>query len=125
MTALCISAGVASITLYVNSFTLAWIHSVEKIRWEEQWIVEHDALHVVSANVRGSGAGMEPPSDAQFRNGAWHYTPQTPPMKTLRLAHSPFTQGYELCFDAHCYTLASLLPELLSLDTMVFEACER
>ena len=125
MTALCISAGVASITLYVNSFTLAWMHSVEKIRWEEQWTIHDNALHVVLASVRGSGAGMEPPPDAHLINGTWQYTPHIPPLQTLRLAHSPFTQGYELCVGGECYALSALMPELLTLDTMVLEACER
>lgn len=125
MMALCMSAGAMSATLFVHSFTLAWMHSVEKIRWEEQWQIEAQSLHVISASVRGSGAGMEPPPDAVLKEGAWHYTPHVPPLQELRLAHSPFTTEYELCFDGKCYPLSDLLTPLSQIDTIVFEACER
>ncbi|WP_333803649.1 DUF1850 domain-containing protein [Sulfurospirillum sp.] len=125
MMALCMSAGAMSATLFVHSFTLSWMHSVEKIRWEEQWQIENQSLHVISASVRGSGAGMEPPPDAVLREGAWHYTPSIAPLRELRLAHSPFTKEYELCFDGMCYPLSDLFPTLPEIDTIVFEACER
>lgn len=125
MMALCMSSGAVTVTLFLNSFTLAWMHSVEKIRWEEQWRIEAQSLHVISANVRGSGAGMEPPPDAIFKEGAWHYTPHVPPQKELRLAHSPFTKEYELCFDGRCTPLNDFFTSLPSIDTIVLEACER
>lgn len=125
MMALCMSAGAVSVTLFVHSFTLAWMHSVEKIRWEEQWKIEGKSLHVTDASVRGSGAGMEPPLDAIFKEGAWYYTPNVPPLHELRLAHSPFTKEYELCFDHHCTPLSHFFPALSEIDTIVFEACER
>ena len=46
-----------------DHFTLAWTHSIEKVRWEEDYAVRFDAvlgqpvLHAVQARVRGSGAG--------------------------------------------------------------------
>lgn len=123
--ALCLSSGAMSVTLFLNSFTLAWMHSVEKIRWEEQWRVEGKSLHVISASVRGSGAGMEPPLDAVFKEGAWHYTPHVPPLQELRLAHSPFTKEYELCFDGRCSPLSDFFASLPQIDTIVLEACER
>ena len=125
MIAVCLSAGAVTVTLFINSFTLAWMHSVEKIRWEEEWRIEGHTLHVIRAHIRGSGAGMEPPSDAIFRDGVWTYTPHVSSQKNLTLIHSPFTKEYELCFDAQCYPLSQLLPELSSIDTIVFEACER
>lgn len=125
MMALCLSAGTVSVTLFLNSFTLAWMHSVEKIRWEEQWIVEGNFLHITSASVRGSGAGMEPPPDAIFKEGAWHYTPHVPPLATLNLSHSPYTKEYELCFDNRCTPLNDFFENLPETDTIVLEACER
>ena len=112
-------------SLFLNTFTLAWMHSVEKIRWEEQWEIEGKSLHVTSASVRGSGAGMEPPPDAVFKEGAWHYTPHVPPLQELRLAHSLFTTEYELCFDGRCTPLSDFFLTLPSIDTIVLEACER
>jgi len=105
---LCIAAGALVATLAVESFTLAWTHSIEKIRWEEDWRVENGRLHLVEARIRGSGAGMEPPDGAVLRNGAWHYAPNIPPLPRLRLAHSTFTAGYELCAEGRCRPLAEL-----------------
>ena len=125
MTALCLSSGAVTVTLFLNSFTLAWMHSVEKIRWEEQWRIEGQRLHVISASVLGSGAGMEPPPDAIFKEGAWHYTPHVAPQQELRLAHSPFTKEYELCFDGRCTPLNAFFVSLPTIDTIVLKACER
>lgn len=125
MMALCMSAGAVSVTLFVHSFTLAWMHSVEKIRWEEQWKIKGNFLQLTEASVRGSGAGMEPPLDATFKEGAWHYTPHVPPLQTLRLSHSPYTKEYELCFDDRCTPLNEFFSNLPETDTIVLEACER
>ena len=125
MMALCMSAGAVSVTLFVHSFTLAWMHSVEKIRWEEQWKIEGNFLQVTEASVRGSGAGMEPPPDALFKEGACHYTPHVSPLKAVRLSHSPYTKEYELCFDGRCTPLNDFFENLPETDTIVLEACER
>jgi hypothetical protein len=37
---LCLAAGALSAVLAINAFTLSWIHSIEKIRWEEDWRIE-------------------------------------------------------------------------------------
>jgi hypothetical protein len=58
---LCLAAGAVAASLAIDSFTLSWIHSIEKIRWEEDWRIEAGALVVTEARIRGSGAGMEPP----------------------------------------------------------------
>lgn len=125
MMALCMSAGAVSVTLFVHSFTLAWMHSVEKIRWEEQWKIEGNFLQVTEASVRGSGAGMEPPPDALFKERAWHYTPHVSPLKAVRLSHSPYTKEYELCFNGRCTPLNDFFENLPETDTIVLEACER
>jgi hypothetical protein len=54
---LCLTAGTVSVVLVANAFTLAWTHSIEKIRWEEDWQVVGERLQVVAARIRGSGAG--------------------------------------------------------------------
>ena len=103
---LCIAAGALVATLAVDSFTLAWTHSIEKVRWEEDWRIESGQLHLVEARIRGSGAGMEPPEGAVLENGVWRYRPALAPLERLRLAHSIFTTGYELCVDRRCRPLA-------------------
>lgn len=125
MIALCLSAGALSATILTQSFTLAWMHSVEKIRWEEDWKIENAHLHVSSARIKGTGAGMEPPLDALFKNGAWHYTPHIQPLKRVILSHSPYTKEYELCLGLICKPLSFYLPNLEKSATITLEACER
>jgi hypothetical protein len=107
---LCLAAGAVSAVLAVEGFTLAWTHSIEKIRWEEDWRIEGHALVIAEARIRGSGAGMEPPAGSVLKTGVWHYRPTLPPQKTLRLTHSPYTAGYELCVEGRCRPLADRLP---------------
>jgi hypothetical protein len=107
---LCLVAGAVAASLAVDSFTLTWIHSIEKIRWEEDWRIDGHALVIDEARIRGSGAGMEPPAGAVLHNGVWHYRPQLPPQAVLRLTHSPHAAGYTLCTSTVCTPLADHLP---------------
>lgn len=99
-------------TLAIQSFTLAWTHSIEKVRWEEDWRIEGRQLEIVAARIRGSGAGMEPPADAVLRNGVWHYRPTMAPIDQLTLANSPYSAGYELCSNGACRPLTEHLPDM-------------
>lgn len=101
----------------VERFTLAWTHSIEKVRWEEDYAVVPGpdsrgppVLQALSARIRGSGAGMEPPPDARLFNGWYHYTPQLRQPAELRLTRSGFTADYDWCVDGRCQPLAQLLP---------------
>jgi hypothetical protein len=107
---LCLAAGAASAVLAVEAFTLTWTHSIEKIRWEEDWRIEAGALLIDEARIRGSGAGMEPPTGSILKDGVWHYRPELPPQKALRLTHSPHVAGYTLCTSSVCRPLADHLP---------------
>jgi hypothetical protein len=86
----------------IDAFTLSWTHSIEKIRWEEDWRIEGKTLVLKEARIRGSGAGMEPPAGSVLKNGVWHYRPQLPPQTVLRLSHSPHAGGYTLCTETLC-----------------------
>lgn len=116
---ICLAAGALAASIAANSFTLAWMHSIEKIRWEEDWHVAGSRLVPDEARIRGTGAGMEPPSDAVLKNGVWHYRPPLPPQTVLRLTRSPYTAGYQLCRAGHCRPLADYLPGIA--DTVVIE----
>lgn len=107
---LCLSAGAVAATLAIQAFTLAWTHSIEKVRWEEDWRIENRQLAIVEARIRGSGAGMEPPADAVLRDGVWHYRPTIAPLPRLILTNSPFATGYELCVNGACRPLLDHLP---------------
>lgn len=120
---LCLAAGAVAATLAVESFTLAWTHSIEKVRWEEDWRIENRMLVIAEARVRGTGAGMEPSADAVLKDGAWHYRPTVSPQARVRLAHSPYTAGYELCIAGQCSPLADHLPGAENPSTIVLEAC--
>lgn len=100
----------------VTEFTLAWTHSIEKVRWEEDYAVRLGAVHgqpvvhAVQARVRGSAAGMEPPPDAVLRQGWYHYTPAIPNPTELRLTRSEFTPDYEVCVQGRCRPMAAWMP---------------
>ena len=117
-------AGAVAAALAIDSFTLSWIHSIEKIRWEEDWRIEAGALVLTEARIRGSGAGMEPPAGAVLKNGVWHYRPQLPPQAVLRLTHSPYVGGYTLCTPTVCAPLADHLPGMPDSTTIEIYSCE-
>jgi len=102
VTGLCLAAAAISAALPLQGFTLAWTHSIEKIRWEEDYRIVGQHLELVEARIRGSGAGMEPPDGAMLKNGVWHYRPTLPLLPRLRLARSGYVADYELCWDAQC-----------------------
>ena len=121
--ALCLTAGAVSAVLAINGFTLAWMHSIERVRWEEDWRVEGQQLQIVAARIKGSGAGMEPPADAVLHGGAWHYRPRVAAMDALALAHSPYTSGYELCVGGACRMLTDYLPGIGESATITLASC--
>ncbi len=120
---LCLTAGAISAVLAVESFTLAWMHSIEKIRWEEDWRVVGNTLVLGEARILGTGAGMEPPPDAMLKNGVWHYNAHPPPQRILHLAHSPYTKGYELCVAGKCAPLAERLPGIDNTASIELRGC--
>ena len=124
MTGVCFAAGALAAFLPFSQFTLAWNHSIEKIRWEEDWRVAAGKLVVDEARILGTGAGMEPPPDAKFVNGVYHYSPHVPPLADVELAHSPFTQEYQVCPQGRCESLARLLPGLPRIAVVHMRACE-
>lgn len=93
-------------------FTLAWTHSIEKVRWEEDYAVtpQPPTLQALAARVRGSAAGMEPPDDARLVNGWYTYTPHLRNPSELRLTRSEFTPDYELCLSGQCQPMSAWLP---------------
>lgn len=125
MSGLCLAAGVIAAVLPLSAFTLAWTHSIEKIRWEEDYRIKDSHLVLEEARIRGSGAGMEPPADAKFRNGVWHYKPILPPFERLRLTHSPYTAGYEICSNGDCKLLTAILTGLPDFALVEVSACRQ
>ncbi|PRA59453.1 MULTISPECIES: DUF1850 domain-containing protein [Pseudomonas] len=107
MIGLCLGlAGVVWSELPLTHFTLAWNHSIEKIRWEEDYRVTPSGLVLGQARVKGSGAGMEIPDDARLHDGSWHYQRRLPPLQPLRLGRTPEAGDYLLCVDGQCKALS-------------------
>ena len=102
-------AGALRAALPTSELTLAWTHSVEKTRWEEDYRVDGDGLRLVVARIQGSGAGMDPPPDAVLRDGYWTWHPYTAPFRELRLTLSSYVADYELCWRGRCATLRQLV----------------
>ncbi len=121
----CVAAGGLVVALALDTFTLVWTHSIEKILWEEDYRVDGRSLVLTEARVRGSGAGMEAPAGSRFENGVWHYDPHLPPLPELRLTHSVYTAGYRLCHDGTCQPLSELAPRAGNGDIIEVRACDR
>lgn len=110
MIGLCLGlAGVVWAQLPTPAFTLAWNHTIEKIRWEEDYRVTPDGLLLGEARIKGTGAGMEVPDGAELRDGSWHYRRQLPPMQPLRVGRTPEAGDYQLCFEGTCHALSEWL----------------
>lgn len=107
--------GAPEVFVPTTEFTLAWTHSIEKVRWEEDYAVELDALtrqpvlHATAARIKGSAAGMEPPDDAVLRQGWYVYTPSIKYPAELRLTRSEFTPDYDWCMHGSCRPMSNLI----------------
>jgi len=116
--ALCIVVGTALVQVPAQRFTLRWQHTVEKVAWEEDYVVAGEWLYLSGARVQGSGAGMEPPAGAIRVGSAWHYRPAHRWNRTVSLARSAFGQDYELCIDGACRPMSGWAPGPLEPTTL-------
>lgn len=110
---LCLISGaaIAMLPLPQGTFTLAWTHSVEKIRWEEDYRLTPTGLAITQARIKGSGAGMEPPRGAvRLPGGWWSYLPAVGAQAEVSLAASDYTGDYDICVDGNCRALGAFLP---------------
>ena len=111
MNAVCLLvAGALRATIPSDAFTLAWQHSIEKTRWEEDYRVVDERLALVQSRIAGFGAGMEPPPGAQLVDGMWRWQPTLAPLAELRLSASTYTSDYTLCWQRdRCAALRDLV----------------
>ena len=107
---LCLTAPGHTVSLPADRFTLVWQHSIEKIDWEEDYVVAGDWLYLAGARIRGTGAGMEPPDDAVRVGGVYVYRPAQRWFRSLDLARSDFVQDYRLCIDGRCAPMSTWIP---------------
>ena len=110
---LCLLLGAKQVVFATAAFTLAWTHSVEKTRWEEDWTIGKTGLSLQEARIEGSGAGMDPPDDATFDGRFWRYHPHLPPQPRVVLARSGATGGdWQICFAGACHDIPEAKGEI-------------
>lgn len=103
----CLIVGATVLSLAQPGFTLSWEHSVEKVEWRENWILDGPELVLTRAAIKGSGAGMEPADDARLEAGWWVWSPRTR-LRELHLAASGATGGgWRLCSAGQCTQLGT------------------
>ncbi|MBK4734825.1 DUF1850 domain-containing protein [Noviherbaspirillum pedocola] len=122
MSGLCLAAAGLVLALPLQGFTLAWTHSIEKVRWEEDYRITAGRLQVVEARILGTGAGMEPPPDAVLKEGVWHYRPQIAPLERVRLTRSGYVADYQFCAAGQCRPLGDIVGA--QADTVDMYACD-
>ncbi len=107
----CLGVAFASVLAAIPAerVTLAWEHSVEKVRWEEDYSIRAGRLELMGAQVKGGGAGMEVPEGAVLRDGWWHYKPTAYALEKITLTRSSYAGDYQLCWAGACRTLTTLL----------------
>ena len=117
------SAGVVK-SLAIAAFTLAWTHSVERIEWQEDWLVSGAGLELAQARVKGSGAGMEPPPEAMLVNGWFQWRPHRAPMPEVVLGNSGVAGEWRICSDGQCRTLSEIFGRAIGAGAITLRACE-
>ncbi|WP_374655965.1 DUF1850 domain-containing protein [Dongia sp.] len=117
----CLLLGAKKLLLAGSTFTLAWSHSVEKTRWEEDWQVGLAGFQLVEARIAGSGAGMEPPEGAILDGKVWRYRPALAFVEDrLVLARSGATGGaWQVCGNGACHPI----PETGAEGPAILEPC--
>jgi len=121
---LCLASVGALKTLSIAAFTLAWMHSIEKVEWQEDWRITPKGLELVQARVKGSGAGMEPPSDARLIDGWFQWQPKRAPMAEVMLGNSGAAGEWRLCSDGRCRTLSEIFGHRIGANVTTMRACD-
>lgn len=117
------SAGVVK-SLTVTAFMLSWVHSVEKIEWQEDWRVTPSGLQIVEARVKGSGAGMEPPPEARLVDGFFRWKPRLPVLPEVALGNSGVAGEWRICTDGKCQNLSAILGRPVGTNVTTMSVCK-
>jgi hypothetical protein len=121
---LCLASSGVVKTLSVTAFMLAWTHSVEKTEWQEDWRVTPQGLEIVEARVKGSGAGMEPPSDARLIGGWFDWKPSLPKRSEVVLGNSGMAGEWRFCADGQCRALSDILGHPVGAAVTTMRVCD-
>jgi hypothetical protein len=119
---ICLIAAGATIRLGVAALTLAWIHSVEKVRWEEDYRATPAGLVITEDRLHGTGAGMEPPPDSRFDGNWWRYRPSIGPQSQVILRRSGQTvSDWDVCIEGACKPIRTYVGDA---DPVVMTVCD-
>ena len=100
-----------AVVLPTQTITLGWMHTVEKTRWEEDYLATADGVTITEGRIEALGAGMEPPHSAVWDGRWWRYRPTLPKLSSVDLANSTFAGGYSICWGSECQPLAAIAPQ--------------
>jgi len=117
----CLLAAGKTAALGVTAMTLAWTHSIEKIRWEEDWRIQGNQMTIVQSRVQGTGAGMEPGPGATFDGHWFRWRPDMKPLKTVTLRRSGATADWSVCIRGKCRPMSAYVGE--KADPVVMKPC--
>lgn len=106
----CLTAGALAATLAVHSFTLTWIHSVEKTEIQEDYNQAGDRLVLTEARIKTSGAGFDPPPGAILDSGWWRWRPGTS-LDAVTLARAAAPGDWHICVHNSCRSVSHYLPQ--------------
>jgi hypothetical protein len=122
MAGICLIAVGATVRLGVMALTLAWTHSVEKVRWEEDYRATPAGLVITEDRLQGTGAGMEPPDNATFDGKWWRYRPAIGPQPQVILRRSGMTvSDWDVCIAGACKPMSAYAGKA---DPVVMKVCE-
>ena len=106
----CLTAGAVAAALAVQSFTLTWIHSVEKTEIQEDYTTAQDRLRLTEARIKTSGAGFDPPPGATLAGGWWRWQPGTL-LDGVTLARAAAPGDWRICVNNGCRSVNGYLPD--------------
>jgi hypothetical protein len=117
----CLLAAGTVARLGTVALTLAWTHSVEKIRWEEDYRATPAGIVVTQDRIQGTGAGMEPPLGSTFDGKWWRYKPDLPPQRQIVLRRSSATADWQVCIRGSCKPMGDYLTK--DADPVTLATC--
>ncbi|WP_031335932.1 DUF1850 domain-containing protein [Rhodopseudomonas sp. B29] len=121
---LCLAGAGVTKTLALAAFTLAWTHSIEKVEWQEDWRVTPAGLELITARIKGSGAGMEPAPDARLVDGWYQWHPHQAPLPEVVLGNSGLAGEWRICHDGGCETLSQIMGHKLGAEPTTMRVCD-
>lgn len=119
---ICLTAGAVVATLTVQSFTLSWMHSVQKTEIQEDYRLDAGRMVLTDARIQSSGAGFDPPPDAVLDDGWWRWHPGIQ-LDGLTLARAAAPGDWRICLDNTCRPLSHLIADAADDIPVRIAAC--